>query len=121
MIPGIESARLYPEVGQPTWTELIIVNGIPPQIQIHREIIDPAMYLDVNRLTAVFKCRNGYTPYTRNWLTGALTQIDWSVPLTTGLTVVLVGGTLYGGQKILRDMLSSTAQILPARMLWPVQ
>lgn len=120
-IGGLDQVVLSPEIGQPTWVELIVVNNNPPQISIHRELEDPTSYSDVHALVAAHGYDvTTYTPYARNWFTGVLSALSWSATLSTGMIVVVVQGDVYGGFERLARVLNQQPQILPKRMVWPI-
>jgi hypothetical protein len=120
-IGGLDQVRLTPELGQPTWVELIVVVGDPPHLSVHRDIVDPSMYQTVGDLTRAMGYGTvAYAPYSRDWFTGTLSMLDWTDQLSTGAIVVLLSGEIYGGFSRLAQVLNSRPQLMPKRMVWPV-
>lgn len=117
------AVRLFPEIGQPTWVELIIATYVAPHTHLHRELADPNVFANVRSMALAHGVRplEGFKVYLRKASGSVLELIDWSYPVETGLSVVVVPSSmpLDGLTRVISE-LTSRPGILPTRMIWPI-
>lgn len=117
-----EHVYLFPEIGQPTWVELIAATYSAPHTHLHRELADPSVYRNVRDLALAHGIRpiSDYDPYRRALPSGLLEPVDWLEPLETGTSVVVVPGNMpKDGLTRVQQELLRLPEILPTRMIWP--
>lgn len=118
-----EAVVLFPEIGQPTWVELIVATYRAPRTHLHRDLADPSVYANVRDLALVHGIRpiSGFTAYLRKLPADTIDIIDWLTPLQTGMSIVVVPESMPpDGVTRVQQALAGLPEILPTRMIWPV-
>lgn len=112
---GFDKISLYAEIGQPTWLELLLVEGGASGISVHREMVDPSAYPTVGSLVLVYSSGGGHTFTIRN-RDGSLEPAGFGDATDSKMTVVHVIGDLDP------DGVAATIRalpiIMPSRMTW---
>lgn len=96
--------------------------SVNTSIVFHRELDDPVTL--VNAATLVFRYNrlpDNYTPFKRDFLTGVLSQIDYTyVPEVKDSIVFIRSDISVSEYQQVADKLATLPNILPSRMVWPI-
>lgn len=115
------SIYLFPEIGQPTWVELITANYLAPHTLLHRELADPSLYPTVRQLALALGVNLVRSLAYLRHPGHRLEPIYWLAPLVTGMSLVVVPDDLPAdGLTRVRQELQYRPEILPERMMWPI-